>query len=81
MLGYRQPDLLEDQMVQELDILRCANILLKNYGVSDATYRAALRADACLDQGDADGQRVWLRVISAIKEMARTDKAPSELLH
>jgi len=68
-------------MVQELDILRCANMLLQNYGVADATFRASQRADACLDQGDATGQKVWLRVISAIQDMARTEKVPAERLH
>jgi hypothetical protein len=68
-------------MVQEIDIQRCANMLLKNYGASDAAFRAGLRADACFDQGDTDGQKVWLLIISAIKEMANTEKRPAELVH
>jgi hypothetical protein len=56
-------------------------MLLKNYGTAGATFRATQRADACLDQGDANGQKVWLRIISAIQEMARTEKLPLDRLH
>jgi len=41
-----------------LDICRAANILVKEYGVEQAPLMAAKRADAMLELGDVDGQRV-----------------------
>jgi hypothetical protein len=67
--------------MDELDILRCANLLLKNYGLDDGLQRAALRADALLNQGDLVGEKVWLRIIAAMKELARTDRSELEALH
>ena len=32
----------------------------------DAVLEAALRADELLDQGDLDGQRVWMRIREAV---------------
>ena len=32
---------------------------------------AAMRADEFLDQGNIDGQRVWLRIMQAIEELQR----------
>jgi hypothetical protein len=46
-------------MTSELDVYRTANLLLMKYGVDDAPMIAAKRADALLDRGDFDGQRVW----------------------
>jgi len=67
-------------MVPQIDILRCANMLLNSYGFDEATYRASSRASACGDQGDVDGQQVWGQIVAAIKEMATT-KAPTALVH
>jgi hypothetical protein len=33
-----------------------------------------MKADALLDAGDLDGQRVWLRIIKAIEKLQRTTK-------
>ena len=46
-------------MIPELDIYRTANLLVKQHG-AEATIHAAMRADAMLDRGDIDGERVWL---------------------
>ena len=45
-------------MLSALGIFRSANTLVKLYG-NDAPSRAAMRADALLDQGDLDGYAVW----------------------
>lgn len=46
-----------------------------------AAIHAAMRADALLDAGDLDGQRVWLRVIEAIKVLADADRPMGSVVH
>jgi len=58
-------------MISDLDIWRSANELIKQFG-DTAHIEAAVRADALLDKGDLDGQRVWLRILKAIDEMQKT---------
>ena len=41
-------------MLPDLDIWRSANLLVKRHG-EDAPIRAAMRADAMLEEGDLDG--------------------------
>lgn len=38
---------------------------MKRYG-EDAQYQATMRADAMLEAGDFEGQRVWRRTLKAI---------------
>ncbi len=45
-------------MTSDLDIYRTANVLVKHYG-EDAAPEVAQRADAMLEEGSLDGQRVW----------------------
>ena len=59
-------------MTSDLDIYRTANVLVKHYG-EDATLEAAQRADAMLEKGRLDGQRVWKRVRAAIKDIQRQE--------
>jgi hypothetical protein len=56
--------------ISDLDIWRSANELIKQFG-DTADIEAAARADALLDKGDLDGQRVWLRILKAIDEMQK----------
>ena len=58
-------------MISDLDIWRSANELIKQFG-DTADIEAAARADAFLDKGDLDGQRVWLRILKAIDGMQKT---------
>ena len=55
-------------MISDLDIWRSANELIKQFG-DTADIEAAARADALLDRGDLEGQRVWLRILTAIDEL------------
>jgi hypothetical protein len=57
-------------MTSYLDIYRTANVLVKHYS-EDAALEAAQRADAMLEKGSVDGQRVWKRVLAAVKEIQR----------
>jgi hypothetical protein len=67
-------------MTSDLDILRSAHAVIREHG-DDATIHAAMRADALLDAGDLDGQRVWLRIIAAIEELLRDRAAEGEAVH
>jgi hypothetical protein len=54
-------------MTSDLDVYRTANVLIREHGET-ATLEAAQRADAMLEEGGLDGQRVWKRVLSAVAE-------------
>ena len=63
-------------MIPDIDIWRCAALVLKHYG-DTADIEAAARADEYLAKGELDGQRVWMRIAQAIDEL-RTVK-PGEI--
>ncbi len=44
-------------MVDDLDIYRCAHLLIKRYG-DDAPIEAAMRADELAADGDMEGRAV-----------------------
>ncbi len=55
-------------MTSDLDIYRTAHVLIREHG-EDAALEAAQRADAMLEKGDLDGERVWLRILKATEEL------------
>jgi hypothetical protein len=57
-------------MISDLDIWRSANEFIKEFG-DTADIEAAARADALLANGDLEGQRVWLRILTAIDELQK----------
>ena len=59
-------------MTSDLDIYRTANVLVKHYS-TEADLEAAQRADAMLEKGSLDGQRVWKRVLTAVDEIQREE--------
>jgi hypothetical protein len=61
-----------------LDIYRTANLLVREYGADQAPLIAAKRADALLELGDVDGQRVWKAVLLAVQELTRTHRKTGE---
>ena len=67
-------------MTSDLDIYRTANVLVKHYG-EDAALEAAQRADAMLEKGSLDGQRVWCRVLRAVKEIQRGEPREGEAVN
>jgi len=67
-------------MTSDLDIWRTANILVKQHG-DDAAIVAAQRADELLERGDLEGQRVWKRIVSAVRELKRSEPLRGELLN
>ncbi len=52
-------------MVSDLDILRCASLMIRQHGEEAAIF-AAQRADALLDKGDHEGKKVWTNIVAAI---------------
>jgi hypothetical protein len=59
-------------MTSDLDVYRTASVLIREHG-EDADLEAAQRADAMLEKGRLDGQRVWKRVLVAIKDIQRQE--------
>ena len=55
-------------MIDDREIWACANLLLKQHG-NDAWFAASQRADALFEQGDLEGHRVYLRILSRIKQL------------
>ncbi len=67
-------------MVDDLDIYRSANELIKQYGEA-ADIEAAMRADECLAAGDMEEEVVWLRIGKAVEELQRTRPKREESTH
>ena len=67
-------------MISDLDIWRAAQVMSKRYGDGAAT-EAAQRANEFLDQGNLDGQRVWMRIVQAIEELQRERPRAGEAVH
>jgi hypothetical protein len=61
-------------MIDDLDILRAANILIKRRG-DGAAIEAPKRADELLAEGDVDGCAIWKRILHAVGELTRTTPA------
>jgi hypothetical protein len=64
-------------MVDDPDIWRAANLMLKRHG-ADAEVAAAMRADELLARGDVEGCSVWKRILVAVRELSRTAPAEGE---
>ncbi len=58
-------------MTSDLNIYRTASVLIREHGED-----AALEADAMLEKNSLDGQRVWKRVLAAVKEIQRQEPRP-----
>ena len=54
-------------MVDDPDIWRAANILLKQYELDAAPERA----DELLSRGNVEGYAVWQRILGAVVDVAR----------
>ncbi len=66
--------------IEPTDIWRAANMMIEMFG-EDATLRAAMRADALLEQGDTEGFFVWKRIARAIDDLSRTEQWPGTQKH
>ncbi len=67
-------------MTSDLDIWRCANLLVKQHG-DDAPIHAAMQADGMLEAGDLDGLAAWKRILRAVEELQETVPKSGEVAH
>ena len=67
-------------MTSDLDIYRSAKLLIDQHG-DEAPIHAAMRADEFLDQGNLDGERLWLRIVRVIEELQRDRPKAGEAMH
>ncbi len=67
-------------MTSDLDIYRCAHLLIERHG-DDAPIEAAMRADALMDAGDMDGRAVWLKIVKAIEELLSEERPAEAEVH
>lgn len=67
-------------MNRDNEIYGIAKTYLREYG-EDAVIQAAMNADALLDAGDMDGQRVWLRIIEVIRVLTETEWPEGSVVH
>ena len=67
-------------MTYDLDIYRSATVLIREHSAG-AALEAAQRADAMLARGDMEGCAVWKRILAAVEEMQRKERAPGEAAH
>lgn len=65
--------------MDEIDIWRAAQEMINLYG-PEAPLASAKRADKAIDQGDPEGERVWVQIIKAVNVLL--DKPmPGEIRH
>ena len=65
--------------MDRIDIYQSTPLLIQKHG-EDAVIEAVIKADAMLDAGDLDGQRVWKAIGRAIDELQREDMKEGERL-
>jgi hypothetical protein len=61
-------------MISDRDIYAAANAFIKRYG-DTAAIEATMRTDEFGAKNDIDGQRVWIRIMEAIKQLQRARSA------
>jgi hypothetical protein len=60
-------------VITEKEIYQSALVLIKQHG-DHASLIAAQRADDLLKAGDVDGERLWLKIIAAIRILSATER-------
>ena len=65
-------------MVDDRDIWRAANLLVRRHGRPDAGAAAVRRAEELLAAGDVEGYAVWKRILSAVAELTRATRGEDE---
>jgi hypothetical protein len=64
-------------MLDDPDIWRAANLLVKQHG-HEAALVAARRSDEMLAVGDVEGCAIWKRILEAVAELSRAKPAAGE---
>jgi hypothetical protein len=57
-------------MIPDIDIWRCAQLMINNHG-EEAALEATTMADDFLSKGNIEAQRVWMRIAKAIDGLSR----------
>jgi len=68
------------RLVDDLDIYRSANELIKQHG-DEALVHATMRADELAADGDLEGRAVWKRIVKAVEELEANERPDSATLH
>jgi hypothetical protein len=55
-------------MIPDIDIWRCAQLMINNHG-DEAAMAAATMADDFLAKGNIEAQRMWMRIARAVDEL------------
>ncbi len=63
----------------DLDIYRCARLLIERHGTSEAARHALQRGIEL--EGDLLGQAVWMHIFEAVKVLARERPNTGEHIH
>lgn len=66
--------------VADVNVWRAVELLIKQYG-AEAQSAAATLAEARRKKGDALGERVWLRIMMAVRELQRAERGVAEHLN
>ena len=67
-------------MAAEPDIYRTANLLITKYGEM-APAGATIKADKLIEDCDAKGPALWLKVARAAEELSSDERPPDATLH
>lgn len=67
-------------MTTDREVYRLALVLVDSYG-RDAGLEATLRADDSAVAGNRDGFATWVRIMTAIDELQRTQRSQGEPLN
>lgn len=67
-------------MIDDKEIYQCAKLLIESHG-EDAEVVAAMKHDARLEDGDAEGCAVWKLILSAIVELRQRTPGPGDPLN
>jgi hypothetical protein len=64
----------------DLDIWRTAKILIDAHG-ENAPLEAAQRADWAIQDGNAEAESVWMRVLKAVEALQRHEEIAGQSIH
>ena len=67
-------------MITDIDIYRCAEMIVRQHG-EDAALFAAERADALLAAGDVEGQVIWKRIVRAVVDIQQRTPVAGQRLN
>ncbi len=78
--GFCFPARATAAMTSDLDVFRSAQMLIGTHG-EDAAPKISAVADAMRERENMEGVATWRRVLKAVDEMQRKERAPGEATH